>query len=57
MKALIVSDVHSNIEAFTSVIADANRRGGFDEVWSLGDLVGYGPDPAACHRPAEGVSA
>ena len=46
MKALIVSDVHSNIEAFTSVIADANRRGGFDEIWSLGDLVGYGPDPA-----------
>ena len=47
MKALIVSDVHSNIEAFTSAIADASRRGGFDEIWSLGDLVGYGPDPAA----------
>ncbi len=46
MKALIVSDIHSNIEAFTSVIADANLRGGFEEIWSLGDLVGYGPDPA-----------
>ena len=48
MKALIVSDVHSNLEAFLAVIADAENRGGFDEIWSLGDLVGYGPDPSAC---------
>ena len=44
MKALIVSDVHSNLEAFAAVIQAAGR---FDEIWSLGDLVGYGPDPAA----------
>lgn len=48
MRALIVSDVHSNLEAFESVIGDASERGGFDEIWSLGDLVGYGPDPGAC---------
>lgn len=48
MKALIVSDIHSNLEALTTVIADAGRNGGFDEVWALGDLVGYGPDPGAC---------
>ena len=48
MMALLVSDVHSNLEAFQSVIEDAERQGGFDEIWSLGDLVGYGPDPAAC---------
>ena len=47
MKALIVSDVHSNLEAFTSVIEDAGARSRFDEIWSLGDLVGYGPDPSA----------
>ena len=47
MKALIVSDVHSNLEALSSVIGDASVRSGFDEIWSLGDLVGYGPDPAA----------
>ena len=47
MKALIVSDVHSNLEAFSSVIGDAGRQTGFDQIWSLGDLVGYGPDPAA----------
>lgn len=48
MRALLVSDIHSNLEAFQSVIEDAEAHGGFDEIWSLGDLVGYGPDPAAC---------
>ena len=48
MRALIVSDVHSNIEAFTSVISDAKYRSGFDEIWSLGDLIGYGPNPNEC---------
>ncbi len=48
MRALIVSDVHSNLAAFKSVIADAERRGGFSEIWSLGDLVGYGPEPSEC---------
>ena len=48
MKALIVSDVHSNLQAFQAVIVDAEERGGFDEIWSLGDLVGYGPEPSEC---------
>ncbi len=48
LRALIVSDVHSNLEAFQSVIQDAKDRGGFDQIWSLGDLIGYGPDPGAC---------
>ena len=48
MRALILSDIHSNLEAFRAVIDDANSRGGFDVLWCLGDLVGYGPDPVAC---------
>ena len=48
MKTLVVSDIHSNLEALTAVIDDATGEGGFDEMWALGDLVGYGPDPAAC---------
>ena len=48
MRALIVSDIHSNLEALEAVIADAKARGGFDAVWCLGDSVGYGPDPEAC---------
>ena len=27
---------------------DAKERSGFDQIWSLGDLVGYGPDPGEC---------
>ena len=48
MRVLIVSDIHSNLEAFQSVIEDAESHGGFDQIWSLGDLVGYGPDPESC---------
>ena len=48
MRALIVSDVHSNIEALSAVVADAWGRGGFNQVWCLGDTVGYGPDPGDC---------
>ena len=48
MRALILSDIHSNLEALTTVMDDAAGREGFDVVWCLGDLVGYGPDPRAC---------
>ena len=48
MRALIVSDIHSNLEAFQSVVRDAENRGGFDAVWCVGDIVGYGPDPGPC---------
>lgn len=48
MRALIVSDIHSNLEAFQAVLDDASARGGFDELWCLGDTVGYGPDPGKC---------
>ena len=48
MRTLILSDIHSNLEALTAVIDDATQRGGFDSVWCLGDIVGYGPDPGPC---------
>ena len=48
MKALILADIHSNLEAFQSMLADAQARGGFDEIWCLGDVVGYGADPGPC---------
>ena len=48
VRALVVSDVHSNLEALDAVVADAAVRGGFDQVWCLGDAVGYGPDPGPC---------
>ena len=48
MRALILSDIHANLEALQAVINDAQNRGGFDVVWCLGDTVGYGPDPGPC---------
>ena len=48
MRALIVSDIHSNRAALAAVLTDAAARGGFDAVWCLGDTVGYGPEPGAC---------
>ncbi|MSQ14206.1 MAG: metallophosphoesterase [Dehalococcoidia bacterium] len=48
MRALIVSDIHGNLEALGAVLSDARRQGPVDEVWCLGDVVGYGPDPGAC---------
>ncbi|HEX5370732.1 MAG TPA: metallophosphoesterase family protein [Dehalococcoidia bacterium] len=48
MRIVVVADVHSNLEAFEAVLTHAHENGGFDAIWSLGDLVGYGPDPMAC---------
>ncbi len=48
MRALILADIHANLEALTAVIADARAKGGFDAIWCLGDTVGYGPDPNRC---------
>ncbi len=47
MLVAVISDIHANLEAFEAVIAD---WGHVDAVWCLGDVVGYGPDPAACLR-------
>lgn len=45
MRVLIVSDIHANIVALDAILA---HSGDFQQIWSLGDLVGYGPEPNAC---------
>jgi predicted phosphodiesterase len=47
MRVAICSDIHGNRQAFEAVIAAAEREGA-EELWCLGDLVGYGADPDAC---------
>jgi len=42
----VLSDVHGNLEALRAVLIDASER--TDAVLCLGDVVGYGADPAAC---------
>ncbi len=46
MRVAIASDIHGNRHAFEAVIAAAEGDG-VDELWCLGDLVGYGGDPDA----------
>jgi len=41
MKLLLISDIHANLEALEAVLAEPH-----DELWVLGDLVNYGPNPA-----------
>ena len=48
MRALIISDIHANLEALDAVLDDAAAHGGYNAVWCLGDLVGYGADPGPC---------
>ena len=42
MRALILSDIHANLEALNAVLAAA---GEWDVLWNLGDMVGYGGSP------------
>jgi len=46
MKFALITDIHSNLQALEAVLADAATRG-VDRHVFLGDLVGYGGDPAA----------
>ncbi|GAC1539340.1 MAG: metallophosphoesterase family protein [Herpetosiphon sp.] len=45
MRILILSDVHSNLAALEAVLAAAPQH---DELWCLGDTIGYGPQPNEC---------
>ncbi len=47
MKRALISDIHSNLESLTAVLADI-RAQGIEEIYCLGDIVGYGPNPREC---------
>jgi len=44
MRYLVLTDIHANLEALDTCVADARERR-FDATLLLGDIVGYGPDP------------
>ncbi len=44
MRRLLLSDIHSNMEAFDACLSRA-KAVGFDSVLCCGDIVGYGPEP------------
>jgi predicted phosphodiesterase len=47
VRVAIVSDIHGNRQAFEAVL-DAIAASECEEMWCLGDLVGYGAEPDAC---------
>jgi diadenosine tetraphosphatase ApaH/serine/threonine PP2A family protein phosphatase len=47
VRAAVISDIHGNLHALEAVLTDILREGA-DEVWCLGDVVGYGPHPNEC---------
>lgn len=47
MKRALISDIHANLEALVAVLADI-RSMGVTEIYCLGDIVGYGPNPCEC---------
>ncbi|MEO5963863.1 MAG: metallophosphoesterase family protein [Candidatus Limnocylindrales bacterium] len=44
MRVAVLSDIHANLAALDAVLAAVPS---VDEVWQLGDVVGYGPEPDA----------
>jgi diadenosine tetraphosphatase ApaH/serine/threonine PP2A family protein phosphatase len=48
MRIAVLADIHANLTAFEAVLGDIEEKGGVDEFWCLGDIVGYGPDPGEC---------
>jgi predicted phosphodiesterase len=47
LRIAVISDIHSNLPALNAVLDDVGRQDP-DEVWCLGDIVGYGAQPDEC---------
>jgi predicted phosphodiesterase len=47
MRVAVVSDIHSNLHALEAALAAIEAEAP-DELWCLGDVVGYGPRPNEC---------
>jgi diadenosine tetraphosphatase ApaH/serine/threonine PP2A family protein phosphatase len=47
VRVAVVSDIHGNLHALEAVLESIGRDAP-DEIWCLGDLVGYGPRPNRC---------
>jgi predicted phosphodiesterase len=51
MRYAIFTDIHANLEALETVLAKIDeiaQEEPIDQIWFLGDLVGYGPNPNEC---------
>jgi diadenosine tetraphosphatase ApaH/serine/threonine PP2A family protein phosphatase len=46
LRAAVISDIHGNLYALQAVLDALDDAA--DEIWCLGDVVGYGPRPNPC---------
>jgi len=47
LRAAIISDIHSNLEALNAVLSQIKKEQ-IDKIVCLGDIIGYGPKPNEC---------
>jgi predicted phosphodiesterase len=40
MRCAVLADIHANLAALEAVLDDIEKKGGVDETWCLGDIVG-----------------
>jgi predicted phosphodiesterase len=53
----IIADIHGNLEALNSVLKSIeSNKEKIERIICLGDIVGYGADPAECIRITEEIS-
>ncbi len=62
MRYVILADIHGNYEALIAVLRDieafvSEQRTTIDQIWCLGDIVGYGPQPSECVRTVSELCA
>ena len=55
MRYALIGDIHANFDALETVLADIETRS-IDKIVCLGDVVGYGAEPARCLKKC-GISA
>jgi diadenosine tetraphosphatase ApaH/serine/threonine PP2A family protein phosphatase len=55
MQVAVLSDIHGNRQAFEAVL-DEVAAAKPDEIWCLGDIVGYGADPNDCTAMAREIT-
>jgi len=48
LKYAVIADIHANLAALEAVLTDVEKDSAIAEIWCLGDIVGYGPDPHRC---------
>jgi predicted phosphodiesterase len=47
VRRALISDIHGNLEAIEAVLQDIDQQD-IDEIYCLGDIIGYGPNPREC---------